>query len=300
MNGADILLTGASGFVGGAIARALLDRGTPFAVLVRGALPPVLEEAVRQQRVTLIQDDLRGNVGRYWHTVIHSAAWLARGGGEHGDPWAPSLETNVRDSMTFLERTLAPEGHLVLLSTIDVYGRPETSPITENHPLRPSSFYAASKAAQEMFAAVLCTRSRSILTVLRLAQVYGPGDPSEKVIPTIARLIATGEAPVLHAGGQARRSWIYVDDTAAGVLAALHRRVPGTFNIVGPESCSVAHMAECLCRLANRGIRPVTVPEGECWDFIFDDRAARRQLGFQAKCSLEEGLSRYWEWLQRH
>jgi nucleoside-diphosphate-sugar epimerase len=299
MNGVDILLTGVSGFVGGAIARALLARGTRFAVLVRGALPSALEEAVRENRVTLIKDDLRGNVGRSWQTVIHSAAWLARGGGESGDRWPHSLETNVRDSITFLERTLAPDGHLVLLSTIDVYGRPQTSPITENHPLQPLSFYAASKAAQEMFVAVLCRRRRSVLTVLRLAQVYGPGDPSEKVIPTIAREIAAGKAPVLQAGGQPRRSWVYVDDTAAAVLAALHCRVPGTFNIVGPESSSVAHMAESLCRLANRAIRPVTVPEGECWDFVFDDQAARRQLGFQAKCSLEEGLSRYWEWLQR-
>jgi nucleoside-diphosphate-sugar epimerase len=294
-----VLLTGGTGFVGSAIARALLAQGTPFSGLFRGDAPVAMGPAIREGRVRAVFGDLATPPAGRWPIVIHSAGQILKGARPDLDPLGPAAKCNVEESLAFLDVACQEGGHLVLLSTADVYGhRPDRLPVDEGHPLRPATYYASSKAAQEMLAAVLASRRRLTLTVLRFAQVYGPGDNSEKVIPLFARKIAGGDAPILRAGGAARRNWVYIDDAALAVLAAVRGRVAGTFNITGPEASTVREMAELLCRLDGRGIQPILDPEGAVDDLVHDGTLAARMLGFRPSVSLGEGLARYWSWLR--
>jgi nucleoside-diphosphate-sugar epimerase len=292
-----ILLTGATGFVGSAIARALLAEGLPFAALLRDGPPESLAPAIREGRVLPIAGELARPPEGRWPVVIHSAAWALKGARPDLDPIGPAVACNVADSLAFLDAACAEGGHLVLLSTADVYGhRPDRLPVDEGHPIRPGTFYAATKAAQEMLTAVLAARRGLTLTVLRLAQVYGPGDESEKVIPIFARKVAAGESPVLKAGGAARRSWVYIDDAASAVVAAVRGRVGGAFNVPGPGAATVREMAEALCQLDGRGLRPTILPDGAADDLVYDGTMAADRLGYRPAVALGEGLARYWSW----
>ena len=209
---------------------------------------------------------------------------------EHGDvPPAPRREVDLTDGR-FDPRCPHCDG--------DITWRR----IDEGTPFRPRTSYAASKVAQEHYAAAWCTLEAGRTIALRYHNVYGPGMPADTPYAGVAAIfrsaLARGEAPqVLEDGGQVR-DFVHVDDVAlANVLSIEQVRDHPTgvtpYNIASGQPFTIGEMAAVLAR-AGDGPEPVVTGDYRAFDVrhvVASPDAAVTGLGFRAEIHPEDGLA---------
>jgi len=308
-----VLVTGGAGFVGSHVVRALLDRGT--AVTVLDNFDPFYDPAIKRRRVDLLADtagerlrcvegDLRdaescaravdGATG-----VIHLAA-LA---GVRPSIQSPAryMDVNVTGTQVLLEAIRECPGIPVVFgSSSSVYGGNEKVPFAESDPVdRPVSPYAASKKAGEVICHSFHHLAGHPVTCVRLFTVYGPGQRPEMAIHKFTRLMLDGEPVPFFGDGGSARDYTYVGDIVDGITSALERadgyRI---YNLGGSVPTTLKRLVEMLeetldCRavLDRQPDQPGDVPQ--TWA---DITLAGRELGFECRVPLEEGLRRFFDW----
>ncbi len=230
--------------------------------------------------------------------VLVDAAALTGYAADPPDDLASLMRVNLGIPMRVARVLPASVRRIVYLSTIDVYAPPKRHPLTEASPTEPITSYARTKRLAEHAYAQLAAERRIDLVILRLSQVYGPGDPSPKLVPTFMRsALLEGRIPQLSGTGNELRDLVHVDDVATCVELALEGPA-GTYNLATGKSCQVREVARVLAVLAGlpeggADGRPTGKP-----DSMVDIGKARRDLGFAPAITLEQGLMRTLEWMR--
>lgn len=291
---ARVLLTGATGFLGRVLLRRLLERGDEVAILGRSEPREAgswtfLEadlgepETILRHREALSGTDL----------VAHLGGWVLRSSALEADEMAPPFRVNAEGTAHLLSVLPPTVAAVCFASTLDVYGPPREIPVREDHPLRPATFYGASKAAAEALLGIWSRRSGVPVSALRFTQVYGPGDTSAKAIPNFLRACLAGEAPPVRGSGEDVRDYLYADDAVAALLAALDRRAEGPFNIASGTGVSMRDLLATIQRLTGRRGDPGWIPSGRpASRIVLDIGKARVGFGYNPRVGLEEGLRR--------
>ena len=278
-----VLVTGAAGFVGGAVARELARRGHFVIPCVRSG-PGVNELALDLLDATGVNNAL---AGRSFDAVIHAAAVIPRRVGQAGE----SGDANVamtRNLLSAMEDH--PPGYLLTLSTIDVYGA-SAEPITESTPPSPVSAYAESKLRAEQDCVEWCRKTKTPLGVLRLTQVYGPGDRTHKFIPSVLRRLLAAEPVEVFGDGEDRRDYLHIDDAAPIVADMVERRYQGLLNGITGLSVSLNEVLAVLESVVARPVRVDRKPRGKVRvDRHFDAAVLSHALGERRFTPLHEGL----------
>ncbi len=221
-----LLVTGSTGFIGSALLQHATARGLACAGLARRPtiVPGVDSHAGRIDDPAAVRLALRG-VG----VVIH-AAGLAHQRGRVDE--AGLIRANVDGTRTVIgESARAGVAHVMLLSSVSVYGRRYTSPDETCEP-RPESPYGRSKWEAERIATREAEAAGLPLTILRPSTVIGQGDPGP--VATLGRLLQRGPFVRFGSGG-ARKTIIDVDDFASATLARALEPAAGTavYNVGG-------------------------------------------------------------------
>ncbi len=142
-----------------------------------------------------------------------------------------------------------PVGLCAYVSSDAVYGF-DVNPVTEATPVAPGNYYALAKYAGEKIMDFLSATKGVPLLTLRVAGVYGPGDPHSAYGPnTFARTLARDRSIRVFGAGEEERDHIYVDDVARLMAALLGARATGVFNVATGESRSFAQIVELLREL---------------------------------------------------
>ena len=187
---------------------------------------------------------------------------------------------------------------VVYASSSSVYGDTPTLPKREDMPPRPLSPYAAAKLSGELHARRWGTQTRLETVSLRFFNVYGPrqdpDSPYAAVIPIFSACLLAGRPMPVNGDGGQTRDFTHVGDVVRGILAA--GEAPGVsgrvYNIAGGRPVSVKEMGESLARIlgvpARMEFRPARA--GDIRDSFADVEAARREIGFEARVPLDEGL----------
>jgi UDP-glucose 4-epimerase len=293
---ARVLLTGATGFLGGALLRRLLERGDEVAVLGRTEPPEggswtFLKADLGEPETVLRHRQALSGIG----LVAHLGGWVLRSSDPAADEMAGPFRVNVEGTAHLLSILPPDLKAFCYASTLDVYGPPREIPVREDHPLRPASFYGASKAAAEALLGVWSRRSGVPVAALRFTQVYGPGDTSAKALPNFLRACLAGEAPPIRGSGEDVRDYLYVDDAVAAILAALDRRAAGAFNVASGSGVSLRDLLATIQRLTGRAGEPGWTPSQSSRParrIVLDAGKARDGLGWRPEVGLEEGLGR--------
>lgn len=287
-----VLVTGAGGFIGRPLVTSLLAAGYAIAIVARAP-----RHGPNHPRLTIVPWDLLDAQPspeplRGIEVAVHLAARIP------GSDWTPADRFAANVTMTTnLLRRLVDVRHVIFGSTIDVYGRPQTLPIREDAPTEPLTAYAVSKLRSEDRLRTLSRERGFALMVLRLSQVYGPGDRSAKLIPQVIEALLRGRPPVIYGDGSDLRDYAYVDDVVRAVALALPRWNSGVFNVSSGHPTPIARVVEILSALAGGTIQPVHVDRrGEKFDLALDISRIRGALGFTPRTTLEEGLRRQYEW----
>jgi UDP-glucose 4-epimerase len=288
-----ILLTGATGFIGRHVLAHLL--GNDLEVVPVGRRIPPSPAPAGFLRCDLSSpegvDVLRGVEP---DVVVHLAAHMP-GPTSTEDPVQANLTANVLATAN-LVRACPGTRYLIYISTVDVYGTPESLPIDERHPTNPTTYYGATKLAAEKLLAVHCGQTGADLLILRLTQTYGPGESPIKILPqTIAR-VAAGQPPILFGDGSDRRDYMHVSDVAEAIARSLQVKPVGVLNLASGESRPVADVVEAVLRVAALDTRPTVLPRAKpCVHFAFDVSRLRQALGTWPLKDFETGVREQFE-----
>ena len=254
-----IAITGAAGFIGKHVVDALAARGDyVYAVdaMTYAAQPDWLSATAEQfaPRVHVRPVDVR-TLTRLpdVDAVVHLAA------STHVDnslsEAAEFVDNNVGSTAHLLElvRAKSQHGmpHYIHISTDEVYGSIAKGAVAEDTPLRPSSPYAASKAAADMLVQAWATTYGVPATILRPTNTYGPGQYPEKLIPKVIRCAQLGHSFPIHGDGAQTRCWLSVHDLVAAVLHVVDNTLLGTYNVGGNIEASVNAVADYITGLAS-------------------------------------------------
>ncbi len=313
------LVTGGRGFVGGWLAKALIERGDRVVSFDRRRTteqPSAIGMLGIEDELVQVEGDLtdaeavaRAITDHGVRTIFHLAAETIVGTVQRSPVGA--FESNVRGTWTVLE---AARGHgvegVVFASSDKAYGAHERLPYEENFALQPTAPYEASKAAADLIARSYWTSYGLPVAVTRFANVYGGGDLNfARLIPEAVSAAIAGRPPVLRSDGSPERDFLYVEDAAAAYLAiadALDRpEVRGeAFNCGGGRPYAVREVVELIARLSETGVEPEIRgsgnPSGEIDRQYVDPRKLRRLVGFRPEVELEEGLRRTIAWYREH
>ena len=315
--GRKVLVTGADGFIGSHLTEALVLQGATVRAFCLytsdGSVGWIDEfESSVREAVEICRGDVRD--GRFVEAacdgvevVFHLAALVAI-------PYsyrAPEsfVDTNVKGTLNVLEAVReAGCERLVHTSTSEVYGTPDSLPITETHALKAQSPYSASKiAADKLCEAFYCASATPVVT-LRPFNTYGPRQSARAVIPTILAQLLTGVRQVALGNLAPRRDLTFVADTVSGLLAAGSvQGIEGrTVQLGTGRAESIATIFGVACKVCGVDAYPLQQqdrfrPEqSEVMVLQSDPSLAKELLGWEATVSLEEGVARTAEWIRAH
>jgi nucleoside-diphosphate-sugar epimerase len=293
------LVTGAGGFVGAHLSARLAADGWEVA----GAVRPGSSGGPLDPGVTVIPVDLsdREAAAGMARSVAPDVVFLLAASRAAATPSerAATMAVNASSGAWLVDelgdRCLA----VVRLGSSTEYG-PAKGPMDESTPLRPQSFFGATKAAGSLLVTAAAAAHGVRATVLRAFQVYGTGDHAGRLVPTALRAARTGDVLALTAPGM-RRDWIHVDDVVeACVRAALADHLPAgqVLNIGTGRQVANEELVAVVERVSGRGVQvAVGGHPGRSWDtgsWVCDPSLAADLLGWEAKVDLEEGLARCW------
>ena len=320
-----ILVTGAAGFIGFHVSKALLDRGEQVVGIddLNDYYDPRLKEA------RLAQLTARNGFAFHRLDIADREAMLGLAEAEAGasgvvhlaaqagvrysleNPYA-YVQTNVMGHLTVMEacRRLPKLEHLVYASSSSVYGGNTKMPFSVEDPVeRPVSLYAATKRADELMAHCYGHLYGLPMTGLRFFTVYGPWGRPDMSAYIFARAIFEGKPIRVFNHGKMRRDFTYVDDIVAGVLAALDRppkaangsEVPHrVYNLGNHRSEELMHFIAVLERACGREAKKIfeDMQPGDVPETYAEIEASQRDLGFTPRTGIEEGLPRFVAWLR--
>ena len=205
--------------------------------------------------------------------------------------------TNHLKSRKYLKR-------YVHISSPEVYGSCEGT-ITESAPLNPSTPYAASKAAGDLFLFTLVKNFDFPLVMIRATNVYGAHQQLFKIIPRTAIYLKQDRRIQLHGGGVAVKSYIHVRDVSRGELAAMESGRPGAMYHLSPDhGYAVRDVVRSICNLMGRNFETSAEMVGERLGqdaaYVIDSSRARTELGWKPTVTIEQGLSQVVAWVNEH
>jgi len=307
-----VLVTGGAGFIGSAYLRRYVKElpATRFVCLdaltyagnLRNLAPVWQRPNFRFVHGSVTNSELVAHLFRThrFQCIIHFAAE------SHVDRSIKEetvfVETNVLGTQVVLRQARRFGARLVLVSTDEVYGDlgPDDAPFTEEHPLRPSSPYSASKAAGDLLALAAHRTFGTDVVITRCSNNYGPYQFPEKLIPLMVLRALDGQPLPVYGDGLNVRDWIHVEDHISGVhLAALRGESGETYNLgAACEKRNIDVVEKVLQQLGRPRslIQFVTDRPGHDRRCAIDASRAEDRLGWRPERSFDEQLERTVDW----
>ena len=326
-----VLLTGAAGFIGAALALRLLERGDE--VVGVDNLAPYYDVSLKEARLDRTRafpgfHDVRADVADrasvaevFARERPEAVVNLAAQAGVRYSLENPHayVDTNLTGFVNVLEGCRRHRvGHLVYASTSSVYGANRTLPFSERHNVdHPLSLYAASKKANEMMAHCYSHLYGLPATGLRFFTVYGPWGRPDMALFLFTRNILAGRPIDVFNHGRHHRDFTYVDDIVEGIVRVIDRPAapdgswrgespdPATsaaphriYNIGNGECVALERYIEvleaCLGRKAKRNLLPLQ--PGDIPDTLADVGDLARDFGYRPSTPVEVGVRRFVDW----
>lgn len=310
-----VLVTGADGFIGSHLVERLLDEAASVRALCvynsngsSGWLGEIEKDRAAEVDIqlgdvrdpTVVRESIKGI-----DIVFHLAALIAipysyQSPGSY-------VETNVCGTLNVLEAVReAPGVRMIHTSTSEVYGSPETTPIREGHALKAQSPYAATKIAADQLSHSFAKSFGTPVVTLRPFNTYGPRQSARAVLPTIIEQLQAGFTEIQLGNLAPRRDLTYVTDTVDGFVCMAKADLDaGSIVQLGTgRSVSIGELFEICCQVVGVDAKPVVDqarvrPDGSEVDVLISDpRRAKKLLGWEAKHSLEVGITRTAEWME--
>ncbi len=262
-----VLITGAAGFIGGAISKHLIKHG--IEVIAFDQKQPAIEGLSKIIQMDIGVDSpgarIADEIGSC-DAIVHAAAVINMG---FDNP--DVIITNCLGTQQLLRSAEILEARcFVYLSSVPVIGVPKKLPITEDHPAEPLTAYHASKLFGEHLVGIASGKNLAG-TILRLTSPVGPGMPDNKILSAFVRRSMADLPLQLIGRGTRKQNYVDVRDVAEVIWSCLQRRFSGIFNIAGRTCISNIELAEKCIRILRSSSEMQFIDrkdpeEGIVWD----------------------------------
>ncbi len=298
-----ILIIGGTGFLGTALRQRLSRDGRPVHVLARHANQSS-EANVSMHRGSIDDASLLRKILPLCGTVIHAASTTTPGTSAQ----QPSMEAmqNILPTLRFLEilREFEHRDVLFFSSGGTFYGNPRQTPVDENQPFSPQSYYGAGKVAIEAFLQAYQGQSGSTVIIVRPSNVYGAGQPFRPgfgVIRTMLEHVRQGTALEIWGDGEVIRDFIYIDDLVEACLKLIEiKGSTGNYNIGSGLGHSINDVLRVIEKISGTKVNVKYTPARQVdVKAIVLDTQRLRLLDWAPLVPLEQGIQRTWNWLNR-
>jgi UDP-glucuronate 4-epimerase len=296
-------VTGAAGFIGSHLVRALRDAGHD--VVAVDAFTDHYDPALKEEnaaeldvvRLDLSSDPL-DEVLTGVEGVFHLAAKPSVRSG-----WGADFQDYVRDNVIASQRLFdaaATTGvRVVWASSSSVYGEAATFPTPEDTVPAPVSPYGVTKLTCERLAFAYQRAFGLEAIGMRLFTVYGPRQRPDMAFTRIANALAEGRPFELYGDGSQSRGFTYVADAVSALIAAMQRAPAGAvYNVGGGSEASMHDAIARFEQAADRKLQLLVGEQmaGDVRRTAPDTTRIRTELGWEPRVSLAEGISAHWEW----
>lgn len=322
------LITGAAGFIGSHLSERLLSEG--WTVLGVDNFDDFYDPRIKRQNIStclknenfkLIEADIRdrATMEQACNEGVEIIAHLAAKAGVRPSITQPLLyaDVNVNGTVTVLEAARRCNiSKFIFGSSSSIYGNNKKIPFSEDDNVDfPISPYAATKKAGELICHTYHHLYGMRITCLRFFTVYGPRQRPDLAIYKFARLIEQGESIAIYGDGTAIRDFTYIDDIIDGTVAAVNQLISGNagqnegivpvsgFNIYNLGESRPLTVNDLIVEmektLGKRAVKEYLPPQpGDVERTYADIRKAARELRYNPKTSIHEGLEKFVTWLR--
>ncbi|MEZ5665925.1 MAG: NAD-dependent epimerase/dehydratase family protein [Alphaproteobacteria bacterium] len=311
------VVLGGGGSFGLHCAQYLLDHAAPERVVGIGRNPPKPEcfslnvgrddprYAYRAYHVYYEQDLLLEELDRIRPQVIVNFAAQGEGAASWTHSWR-YFETNAVALAKLVEALQARDWleRFIHIGTSELYGSVAHA-AKEDDPIRPTSPYAASKAAFDLHLISVQRFAGFPMNILRPSNAYGPGQQLHRVIPKAILFGLTGRKLPLHGGGRAEKSYIHSRDLARAIHMVAERAPFGTVYNVGPEQpTSIRRVVELCAEALDMPFDDLCEVTGDRLGqdsrYWLDSAAIRRDVGWTPQIGWQAGLADTVAWVRTY
>ena len=303
------LVTGGAGFIGSRLCNKLYEN--KYNVIAYDDLSNGSGKASLTNKIKFVKGDILNikklkNISKKVDVVFHLAV----------KPLTMSFDkpeeiVKVNDYGTYLVAKMCSELKLKLIhvSSSEVYGDAIRVPMKEDHPLFPTTIYAGSKAASELYVRGFEKTDGLKMVIVRPFNSYGEymrGDSYAAAMPNFYNRILKKQKPIIHGTGNQTRDFTYVDDTCNGIILADQTKnaVGETFNIGQGKEFKINSIAKKMIKKfedltdskLNLGLKFDKARKGDIMRHRSDISRAKKILGYKPEISLDEGILRYIKW----
>lgn len=311
-----VLVTGADGFMGSHLTERLLGEGAKVSVYVRGnSTIGTTQYALRNIKALQgqLQEILTGNIASLDakelaiknrpEIIFHLAA----------DAYVPNsfdhpievMETNIIGTLNMLHavKECSRIKRIVCTSSSEIYGLTLGGSIDEEHPLYPSSPYAASKVAADRYAYAYWRTYHLPIAIIRPFNTYGPRHTYD-VIPKFIELALRDKPLTVHGAGTQSRDFTYIDDMVdAFMIMGMHKDAVGrAVNFGTGKAITVNYIAKRIKELCRSSSPIVHTPDRKAQvpKLLCDYSLAHKLFGWKPKVFIDEGLRRNIAWAKEN
>ncbi len=312
-----LLITGGAGFIGSAMVRHLMARYPQYSVTVLDAL-------TYAGGVDNFPESLRNHAGfRFCHGNVRNTGLMEELLADADVIIHFAAETHVprslHDTLSFYETDVLgtqsvvgavlkhPVERFIHISSSESYGTAVFAPMTEEHPLNPTTPYASAKAAADRLVYSYWVTYDLPCVILRPFNTYGPHQHLEKVIPRFITSALMDEPLVIHGDGRHSRDWVYVEDLCDGIDRAIHTDLSllrgMAINLGTGVATPILTVAELILDILGKPRSLLTFSNdrpGQVVCHCASAEKAKRLLGWQPATKLADGLAKTIRWYAEH
>lgn len=310
--GKNILVTGGAGFIGSHLVDALAPTNQVTVVdnLSSGKMENI-QHHLGKSNFRFVQGDITDldqvrKLVQNNQIVFHLAVQCLRV--SLSDPYLVH-EVNATGSLNLCQAVHeAKVERFVYVSSSEVYGTAKTAPMTEDHPLEPTTPYGASKLAGEAYARSYYLSFGLPAVIVRPFNTYGPREhlegPYGEVIPRFVLRVMNNQPPIIFGDGKQTRDFTNVKDIVRGIILSCESEelIGETVNIAAGKEVSINEVAHTVLKLLNKDgqLTPVYMDPrpGDVRRHYADISKAREVLDFQPHIGIEAGIQHYIDWIK--
>ena len=305
----NVIVTGATGFVGANLVRRLLQQGHEVHLLLRSGFQAWRIDDIRTQ---LQLHELQLHDAEAVKRVVRQIRpdWIFHLAAHGAYSWQTDLTqmmlTNVQGTTNLVTACLETGfSAFIHAGSSSEYGYKDHPP-AETEFLEPNSHYAVTKAAATLFCRYTAQRENVPITTLRLYSVYGAYEDPNRLLPTIIRRGLTGEFPSLVSPDTAR-DYVYIDDVVDAFLLAAcarHEKLGAVYNLGTGVQTSLRQVVEVARRVLSItaepqwGSMPARAWDTKCW--VADNRLIQQELGWTPRHAFEDGFRKMVAWAKEN
>lgn len=296
---------GANGFIGRHLTRALVARGHETACF--GRRFPLDFEREFDGRVQIHTIDLHDDIHTHARLqgVTHVVQLINSSNAAMGNTKIiADMHSNLLPHVSFIKSCIMAgvRSFTFLSSGGTVYGKPQSVPITEDHPTLPLNSYGMTKLVTEQYLRMLCRDTDMGFSILRVANPYGPGQTGlggQGLIGTILQKYKRNEAITIFGDGLAERDYLYIEDAVDAIVRTVEQGpLNDVVNIGNGKGYSILEVLSAVERALGQPLPRIHIPNRstDALANILDVTKAKRMLGWETTTDFETGVARTIEW----